>query len=117
MKKILSLFIFLLGSACFQNQPAVGNHRDANGCIIGAGETWSVLKSACVQPFNEAEIKIPDPNNPNHAIYAMISPDRQLAEVFSAHYQGILESTKGGFSNVDYVLQLRNNQWVFRSKK
>lgn len=115
MKKII--FSALLLSACIQNQPAVGVQRDQNGCIVGAGETWSVLKSACVQPFNEAEIKIPDSNNPNHAIYAMISPDRQLAEVFSAHYQGILESTKGGFSNADYVLQLRNNQWVFRSKK
>jgi hypothetical protein len=33
------------------NLRPIGGDKDENGCLIGAGQTWSVLKQGCVQIF------------------------------------------------------------------
>ena len=43
----------LLFSGCAQQQPLVGNDRDAYGCIGGAGYTWCEAKQKCLRDWEE----------------------------------------------------------------
>lgn len=48
-------------SACVApSAPLVGGDLDTRGCIGSAGQSWSVLKQACVQPWQAADLKLDD---------------------------------------------------------
>lgn len=86
MKKItlmLSLCIAGFAAGAQQNYPSpVGGQRDEHGCLVGAGQTWSVLKNRCVQVFNDGlQLTATDPNAAT-AAYVIFSDDKKKAEIF-----------------------------------
>lgn len=83
MKKILmTLTLFALATAYAGGREApIGGQTDARGCLTGAGQSWSVLKQACVQPWNVADVRLPDPNNSQLAVYVLFSGNGQQAEL------------------------------------
>ena len=108
-------------SACQSPAPMVGNDTDAHGCRASAGETFSQLRQRCVRVFDVAEIRLPDPENATLAVYAIVSADRQTAELFWAKLPQsvLLEVVKGGYASPDGKIRLihhQDNQWLLRRK-
>lgn len=105
--KLTAVATAILLSACAADQmptPIVGNVTDDNGCNPTAGYTWSELQRRCIQPFNEADIRFPDPDNPTLAIFGVLSGDKQYVEVFASRLPNnlILKQT-GKASSPTYV--------------
>ena len=100
--------------------PQTGGDTDAHGCQPSAGRTWSQLKQRCVQVFNAADIRVPDPNNGTLAVYAILSPDRQSAEVFAADlpHPALFTAVKGSYVSADGRARLvrREDGWHFVRK-
>lgn len=86
----------------------IGGNQDAHGCLPSAGQSYSFLKQRCVQPFDVADIKLPDPTTPMLAVYVILSEDRQLAEVFAADLpeNTLLDAVKGGYLSKDNKVRL-----------
>ena len=108
-------------SACQSPAPRVGNDADAHGCRASAGETFSQLRQRCVRVFDVADIRLPDPDNAALAAYALLSDDRQTAELFWAKLPQsvLLDVAKGGFVSKDGAVRLiyqGDNQWRLRRK-
>ena len=103
-------------SACAApSEPIFGSDRDAHGCIGSAGQSWSVLKQQCVQPWDVANLKLDDPANDTLAVYVILSADKAQAEIFAVGVpeNTILESVKGGYVSPDGKVRLlnENGQW------
>lgn len=96
--------------------PLVGSGRDPSDCLPSAGQTWSKLRKACVQVFDVADIRLTDPDNPALAVYVLFSPDKKVAEMFSASFPDgsvMMAATRGGnsyFANMGRVLLLKDSQ-------
>lgn len=96
--------------------PLVGSGRDPSDCLPSAGQTWSKLRKACVQVFDVADIRLTDPDNPALAVYVLLSPDKKVAEMFSASFPDgsvMMAATRGGnsyFANMGRVLLLKDSQ-------
>ena len=92
--------------------PLAGSGRDPSDCLPSAGQTWSKLRKACVQVFDVADIRLTDPDNPALAVYVLFSPDKKVAEMFSASFPDgsvMMAATRGGnsyFANMGRVLLL-----------
>ena len=90
--------------------------RDPSDCLPSAGQTWSKLRKACVQVFDVADIRLTDPDNPALAVYVLLSPDKKVAEMFSASFPDgsvMMAATRGGnsyFANMGRVLLLKDSQ-------
>lgn len=100
---ILSLILCL--SACSQkNNPAA-----TPDC------TWSILKQRCYPVHARADIKI---QQGERFIYALLSEDKQQAEVFTDAYRGLMFAVKGGYRSSDgtYMLQFDGQTWRWRSR-
>ena len=103
-------------SACAApSEPIFGSDRDAHGCIGSAGQSWSVLKQQCVQPWDVANLKLDDPANDTLAVYVILSADKAQAEIFAADVpqNTLLEAVKGGYASRDGKVRLmrENQQW------
>ena len=97
------------------------NDADAHGRRASAGETFSQLRQRCVRVFDVADIRLPDPDNAALAAYALLSDDRQTAELFWAKLPQsvLLDVAKGGFVSKDGAVRLiyqGDNQWRLRRK-
>ena len=96
--------------------PLAGSGRDPSDCLPSAGQTWSKLRKACVQVFDVADIRLTDPDNPALAVYVLFSPDKKVAEMFSASFPDgsvMMAVTRGGnsyFANMGRVLLLKDSQ-------
>ena len=96
--------------------PLAGSGRDPSDCLPSAGQTWSKLRKACVQVFDVADICLTDPDNPALAVYVLFSPDKKVAEMFSASFPDgsvMMAATRGGnsyFANMGRVLLLKDSQ-------
>ena len=96
--------------------PLAGSGRDPSDCLPSAGQTWSKLRKACVQVFDVADIRLTDPDNPALAVYVLFSPDKKVAEMFSASFPDgsvMMAATRGGngyFANMGRVLLLKDSQ-------
>ena len=96
--------------------PLAGSGRDPSDCLPSAGQTWSKLRKACVQVFDVADIRLTDPDNPALAVYVLLSPDKKVAEMFSASFPDgsvMMAATRGGngyFANMGRVLLLKDSQ-------
>ena len=97
---------------------ALGGDKDTHGCLPAAGQSWSKLRHACIQPFDVADIRLQDPANPTLAIYAILAADQSQAELFSADQAEslLLDSVKGGYASADGKTRLLNTQngWSIR---
>lgn len=123
MKKALFLTALSAITACSTQaveKPSLGADRDTHNCIASAGQTWSQLRQECVQVFDVADIRLSDPDNKTLAIYAILSPDKQQAEVFKADFNAsqIFEVVKGGYVSKDRTMRLLKTQssWAFKRK-
>lgn len=124
MKKLVSaLALSATLSACAAQHDTdatlIGGQKDAHGCLTGAGQSYSYLKKACVQVFNVADIRLDDPANSTLAVYAILSADRQQAEVFAADLpeNTILDAVKGGYVSKDGKVRLRKTKQGWKIKK
>ena len=96
--------------------PLAGSGRDPSDCLPSAGQTWSKLRKACVQVFDVADIRLTDPDNPALAVYVLFSPDKKVAEMFSASFPDgsvMMAAARGGnsyFANMGRVLLLKDSQ-------
>lgn len=64
---------------------SVGGTKDENGCLVGAGETWSQIKQECVQIFNIAQRLNPIHPNEGEAImsaFVLSDEDQSALELF-----------------------------------
>ena len=107
-------------SAC-HSAPMVGNDADAHGCRASAGETFSRLQQRCVRVFDVADIRLPDPENATLAVYAIVSGDRQTAELFWAKLPQpiLMDAAKGGYVSRDgkiWLIHHLDNQWLLRQR-
>lgn len=97
---------------------ALGGDKDPHGCLPAAGQSWSKLRHACIQPFDVADIRLQDPANPTLAIYAILAADQSQAELFSADQAEslLLDSVKGGYAAPDGTIRLLKGQngWSIR---
>ena len=86
----------------------VGGEKDAHGCLPSAGQTWSAIRSECVQVFDITDIRLIDPANDTLAVYVILSQDKKKAEVFAADLpEGlILNAGKGGYKSKDGKVRL-----------
>ena len=83
---------------------ALGGATDAQGCLPAAGQSWSALRGACIQPFDVADLKLDDPAHDGLAVYVIFSADRSRAEVFAADAPAgsvVLQAVKGGYASED----------------
>lgn len=69
----------------------VGIDKDENGCVTSAGYKWSILKKACIRPFEDGirlnpatEIKAGDPVI---SAFAVLEEDGNKAELFLPNYK------------------------------
>ncbi|WP_109077939.1 hypothetical protein [Aggregatibacter kilianii] len=120
MKKVLSAVIFsgvLSACAHTQNEP-IGGQKDAHGCLIAAGQSYSFLKQQCVQVFDIADIKFNDPTNDMLAVLGILSEDKQQVEIFAAGLpeNTILQAVKGGYASKDRKVRLikTKKSWKIR---
>ena len=116
MKQILApLMMAATLNACTTAEPVLGGDRDAHSCIGSAGQSWSVLKQQCVQPWEAADLKLDDPTNDTLAVYVVLSADKAQAEVFAADVpeNTVLDAVKGGYVSLDGKVRLlnENGQW------
>lgn len=123
MKKALFLTALSVITACSTQaveKPSFGADRDMHNCIASAGQSWSQLRQECVQVFDVADIRLSDPDNKTLAIYAILSPDKQQAEVFKADFNApqIFDVVKGGYVSKDRSMRLLKTQsgWAFKRK-
>ncbi|MDD0823459.1 hypothetical protein PTQ27_03100 [Mannheimia sp. AT1] len=120
MKKLLSALTFstLLIACLAPTSAIIGQEKDANGCLVSAGQSYSFLKKECVQVFNVADITLTDPENDSLAVYIIFSEDRTQAEVFASDLpeNTILEAVKGGYLSKDSKIRLlkTDNYWKIR---
>ncbi|MCQ9326860.1 hypothetical protein [Neisseria dentiae] len=123
MKKITPTLLAAALAACtsspFETVPVTGGDRDAHGCIASAGQSWSVLKQQCIQPFDNPDIKFADPDNDTLAVYVLLSDDKSRAEVFASGVpeNTILESVKGGYASRDGKIRLLREEGGWRLVK
>ncbi len=92
-----------------QSQPhLIGGGRDAHGCFLTAGYSWSVVKQQCIRPFDNPDITFADPDNGTLAVYVLLSEDKSRAEVFASGvpHNTVLESVKGGYTSRDGKIRL-----------
>ena len=107
-------------SAC-HSAPMVGNDADAHSCRASAGETFSRLQQRCVRVFDVPDIRLPDPENATLAVYAIVSGDRQTAELFWAKLPQpiLMDAAKGGYVSRDgkiWLIHHLDNQWLLRQR-
>lgn len=98
---------------------AEGGEQDAHGCYTSAGYAWSQLLQKCVQPFNEAQIRMNDPNNATLGVYLVLSEDMQQAEVYGVDFGPgtIWQAAKGGYVSDDGQWHAQRNDqgdWELR---
>ncbi|MFC2305163.1 MAG: hypothetical protein ACFNT5_08330, partial [Cardiobacterium hominis] len=97
---------------------ALGGDKDTHGCLPTAGQSWSKLRHACIQPFDVADIRLQDPENATLALYIILAADKSQAELFGADHAEslILDSVKGGYASADGKTRLLNTQngWSIR---
>ena len=65
---------------------ALGGDKDTHGCLPAAGQSWSKLRHACIQPFDVADIRLQDPANATLALYIILAADKSQAELFGADH-------------------------------
>lgn len=57
MKKMLIFLLCIAFSGCndakHTKKTPIGGEKDTQGCLIAAGQSWSQLRGACIQVFNE----------------------------------------------------------------
>lgn len=91
MKKLMCFTFSLVSAIAFSNLAharaggAVGGDKNASGCSISSGATWSVLKNACIQVFNSGSIKllpVQKTGSATFAAYALFNDDKTKVEVF-----------------------------------
>ncbi|MFC3874631.1 hypothetical protein [Neisseria musculi] len=92
----------------FETAPAIGGGRDAHSCITSAGQSWSVLKQQCIQPFDNPDIQFADPDNGTLAVYVLLSDDKSRAEVSASGVpeHTVLENVKGGYASRNGKIRL-----------
>lgn len=97
---------------------ALGGDKDTHGCLPAAGQSWSKLRHACIQPFDVADIRLQDPANATLALYIILAADKSQAELFGADHTEslILDNVKGGYASADGKTRLLNTQngWSIR---
>lgn len=104
-------------------QPLVGGSRDAHGCLISAGYTWSEVRKDCIRLFEEG-ICLEDVEG--NSCIVVFSSDSARVELFFSNGAAneILDRRslpKGGFVwNVEdddtKNLRLENGEWVIRQR-
>lgn len=119
VKYVLLCVAMLVMTGCVSHSHvATGGQTDKNGCLPASGQSFSLLKQQCVQVFDIADIKLPDPINPSLAVYVILSEDRSQAEMFWASKGGVivLDSVKGGYLSKDGSIRLlrQGNEWKIR---
>lgn len=103
---VLALYLFALGTipttaiAASKPAPAVGGQRDANGCMIGAGESYSLVRKSCLRLF-EAAIRL-DPK---------VKQDGAVLSAF------IIFAGEDGIGNVEVFLPNRKTSLVMTLEK
>ena len=125
MKKNVFILISLLAlSACIntksetiknentesdaKQKTVIGGHKDADGCISAAGETWSQLKQNCIQVFDQALRLDPVNVKENEAVFSafiLFNEEKNKAELFLPHTKStsILKNKEEGiFENETY---------------
>ncbi len=112
---VLSLAAALAGCTATPQAGPVGSDRDAHGCIGSAGYSWSALRQQCIQPFDNPDIRLPDPDNDTLAVYVIVSANKSRAELFASGVPAntVLESVKGGYASRDGTIRLlrTDNGW------
>lgn len=115
----LGLLLLTVGfAACSSQTSLMEAEQDAQGCVISAGQSWSQLRQECLPLAEVADIQFHDSEPQGAVVYALLSEDRQQAELFAADIQGslLLEAVKGGYRSVDgrHYLQRQDNVWRLR---
>src|SRR5690554_6648870 len=82
-----------------ENKEPIGGDKDANGCLIAAGETWSQLKQNCIRVFDEAlrlnPLKVEEGDAIISAFVLAEEENKSLVELFIGEKESsvILEAT------------------------
>jgi hypothetical protein len=66
-------------------QKGIGGDRDENGCLTGAGQTWSQLAKTCIQVFKEAKRLNPIVKKDGQAVisaFVLMNEDASVCELF-----------------------------------
>ncbi|MFB2537779.1 MULTISPECIES: hypothetical protein [unclassified Acinetobacter] len=92
------------------NSAMADAQKDIHDCVSNHGETWSVVKNQCVQLSRVADIRVQKPNDASSTVYAILSDDKQQAEIFGANLpEGTMfDAVKGGYMSKDGQLRLMN---------
>lgn len=88
MKKTILLSVMFLGSLVFaqkaDSHTKVGGGKDAHGCLVSAGQTYSQIQKKCLQSFAQ-KVKLVE-QNPTESYTkqtgVIFSKDMKKAEIF-----------------------------------
>lgn len=100
----------------------IGGEKDANGCLVAAGYTWSKLKKDCIRPFEDG-ISLHTLNTTSAyqtAAYALIDTVNKKAEIFVPEEQSSIllqQDSSNLFSNGKFNLTQENFCWTLSLKK
>lgn len=100
-----------------QNEIIIGGQKDQNGCLTGAGYTWSQLKQTCIRPFEQGItlIQITSEGSFASASYILFSDDKKQAELFTPLETGsvlLKANNNGNYTNGQYQLKKENAGWT-----
>ena len=83
----MRLWLFLLPlivmASCNSSNKMVGGHKDAHGCLVAAGYTWSTMLKDCIRPWESGtRVLNAQDSAATTAAFAVFSPDRRQVELF-----------------------------------
>ena len=77
---------------------SIGGDKDEHGCLIGAGQTWSVLKQDCVQIFSIGKRLNPVHITGDEAVisaFVLFNEDQSKLELFLPNQKETIVIEKG----------------------
>lgn len=106
-----------------ESMEPIGGDKDAHGCLIAAGETWSQLKQDCIRVFEDALRLNPIEIEEDEAIisaFVLVNEEATKAELFiESEEQSILLDAKdeNSYENEKYQYNLSDKTLFIDGKE
>ena len=111
---VLLLSGLVVACASPERKP-VGGEKDAQGCLVAAGYSWSKVQHACIRVF-ESGVRVADAGNtrPELASFVVFGREGERAELFLPEEKEsvVLERNGPVWENGRFRLYLDKAEWV-----
>jgi hypothetical protein len=95
------------------NHASIGGKKDAKGCFVSAGASWSELQKTCVQIFNVGERLNPLDVKDGDAVisaFVLFNEDKSKLELFLAEGDNIIMNKKDSNNYEDGIYRYNSTE-------